>query len=141
CRHDRVRNSLGSRRARSGAARLTGEQGAWIAGALLFAVYLSSLAPDVTFWDAGEFIAAAHSLGIPHPPGTPLFVLLLNVWAKLFFFLPYAVRTNFFSAAVTALAGGVTARLVQRATGNGSMALASALAAGSMSSVWLNATE
>jgi len=110
-------------------------------GIILFVVYLLTLAPSVTFWDAGEFIAAAHSLGIPHPPGTPLFVLLLNVWAKLLFVLPYAMRTNLFSAVVTACAGGVTARLVQRATGNGSMALASGLAAGSMSSVWLNATE
>ena len=112
-----------------------------LAAAVLFAVYVLTLAPDVTFWDAGEFIAAAHSLGIPHPPGTPLFVLLENVWAKLLFFVPYAVATNLFSAAATACAGGVTARIVHRATGNGSMAFASAIAAGGMSSVWLNATE
>ena len=95
----------------------------------------------MTFWDAGEFIAAARTLGIPHPPGTPLFVLLENVWAKVLFFLPYAVATNLFSASCTALAAGVTARLVQRATGNGAMAFAAAVVAGSMSSVWLNATE
>ena len=100
-----------------------------------------TLAPDVTFWDAGEFIAAARTLGIPHPPGTPLFVLIANVWAKLLFFLPYAVATNLLSAAATALAVGLTARLVWRATGSGHMAFAAGVCAGGMSSVWLNATE
>ena len=112
-----------------------------VAGAVvLFGVYVLTLAPDVTFWDAGEFIAAAHSLGIPHPPGTPLFILLLNAWTRVFP-LPFAVATNLFSAVATACAAGITARLVRRATGDGSMAFAAAVAAGSMSSVWLNATE
>lgn len=142
-----MRNSLGSRRARSGAARVTGEQGAWIAGVLLFVVYLISLAPDVTFWDAGEFIAAAHSLGIPHPPGTPLFILLLNDWAKLFPFLPYATACNLFSAVCTAVAGGLAAALIghgprlERGRNDGWYVLGGVLCAGTMSSVQLNASE
>jgi len=64
----------------------------------VLAGYGLTLAPTVTFWDAGEFIAAAHSLGIPHPPGTPLYIFLLNVWARVVPFATFAVATNLFSA-------------------------------------------
>lgn len=120
---------------------LTAHRAAALAAVTLAAVYVATLAPSVTFWDAGEFIAAAHSLGIPHPPGTPLFVVALNAWARLFPFLPYAVATNLFSAVCTAAAGALTAWFVARATRQPMAGLAAALAAGGMSTVWSNATE
>ena len=75
--------------------------------ALVLTVFVLTLAPTVTFWDAGEFIAAAKTLGIPHPPGTPLFVMIAHVWAMLLPFGEYAVRTNLLSAILSAAAAGL----------------------------------
>jgi len=68
--------------------------------------YVLTLAPSVTFWDAGEFIAAARVLGIPHPPGTPLFVMIAHVWGLLVPFGEYAARTNLLSALLSAAGAG-----------------------------------
>ncbi len=65
-----------------------------------------TLAPTVTLWDAGEFITAAKVLGVPHPPGTPLFVLLGHVWADILRVGAYAWRTNLMSACFSAAGAG-----------------------------------
>ncbi len=65
-----------------------------------------TLAPTVTLWDAGEFITAANVLGIPHPPGTPLFVLLGNVWGSAVAIGGYAWRLNLMSACFSAAGAG-----------------------------------
>ncbi len=62
-----------------------------------FGVYLKTLCPTITFADSGELITASYLLGIPHPPGSPLYCLL----GKLFTFLPFgsiAYRVNLMSA-------------------------------------------
>jgi len=68
--------------------------------------YVVSLGPTVTFWDAGELIAAAKTLGIPHPPGTPLFVMIGHVWGALVPFGEFAQRTNLLSATLSAMGAG-----------------------------------
>ena len=70
---------------------------------LVFGSYVLTLAPTLTFWDAGEFIATSYSLGIPHPPGTPLFVLLGHVFGTLPLGIGFAAKTNLMSALVSSI--------------------------------------
>ena len=114
--------------------------GLWSA-ALLALLYTVTAAPGVTWWDAGEFIAAAHTLGIPHPPGTPLYVLIARAWSLVFAWLDTATAVNLLSGACTAAAAGVMAAMIARVTGRARRGIAAALCAGSMSTVWLSATE
>ena len=65
-----------------------------------------TLAPTVTLWDAGEFITASKVLGVPHPPGTPLFVLVGHVWADVVRIGQYAWRLNLMSACFSAAGAG-----------------------------------
>ncbi len=77
-----------------------------LGGAIVFlfvlAIYWITLAPSVSFWDSGEFIASSYTLAIPHPPGTPLYVILGRVFTLLPIF-SIAGRVNFLSALPAAL--------------------------------------
>jgi hypothetical protein len=46
--------------------------------------YGLTIARSLSFWDCGEYIAASNVLGIAHPPGNPLFVMLGRVFILLF---------------------------------------------------------
>lgn len=82
------------------------------------AVYLSTLAPGLTWAnsgsDGGDLITAAYTHGNAHPTGYPLYLLL----ARLFQTLPIgslAYRTNLMSAVFAALSAVLIYELVTRA--------------------------
>jgi len=114
---------------------------ALLVGTTLGLVYLATMAPGVTLWDAGEFASAVESLGIPHPPGTPLFVLVARAWRLLLPFLSTVLATNLLAVVSTAIAAAIAASLVARWTRNTLAAVGAGFAFGGMSTVWLNATE
>ncbi|MFH1699756.1 MAG: DUF2723 domain-containing protein [Candidatus Zixiibacteriota bacterium] len=62
-----------------------------IATIIAFIIYRLTVAQTLSYWDCGEFIASSHIMGNPHPPGTPLFMLV----GRFFDLLPIASDVAF----------------------------------------------
>ncbi len=77
------------------------------AAVLLFSaiVLFSTVQPSVSFWDCGEFTAAAYYLQVPHPPGAPFFTILGRIFSMIPFVTNIALRVNTIS--VLSSAGAV----------------------------------
>ena len=56
---------------------------AGIALVLSFVVYFLTMADTVPYWDSGEFIATSFILGVPHPPGSPLYLIIGRVFSMI----------------------------------------------------------
>jgi hypothetical protein len=103
-----------------------------------FVLYAYSLAQGLTWAhhgaDGGELIAAAVTNGVPHPPGYPLYTLLLRGWLGLLGIIAptteLAWRGNLFSALLAALSVGVTVVVALRIFRNRPLAWIWALLAG-----------
>src|SRR5207247_7254453 len=65
-------------------------------------LYSRTLAPTVTLVDSGELILVAQGLGVAHPPGFPLWIMLAHL-ASLVPLGNVAARINFSSALFAAL--------------------------------------
>lgn len=120
-----------------------------------FIVYMKTIAPTVSFWDCGEFIACSYILGVPHPPGAPFYLLIGRIFTLIPLATDIALRVNIISALTTALSVMltylITIRLIKLWRGEPrnledrillyAGGLIGALAFGYTDSIWFNAVE
>ena len=92
----------------------------WVASLVAGAVYFFTLAPTVTLEDSGELAVASDWLGVPHPPGYPIWTLLTWFFQWVFHWVQYNGHPNpawgvgLASAVSGAFACGLLALLVCR---------------------------
>jgi len=68
-----------------------------------FILYALTVAPTVSFWDCGEFVATSYTLGVPHPPGSPIFLVLGRFFTSIPVFDDISLRMNYMSVISSAL--------------------------------------
>jgi hypothetical protein len=85
-----------------------------IVSALVLVLYLLTLAPSTAMWDTSEYIAAAYTFGLPHPPGNPFFVILGRFFAILPIAPNVAMRINILAALCSAGAAGMWFLITER---------------------------
>ncbi|MDA1298254.1 MAG: DUF2723 domain-containing protein [Chloroflexi bacterium] len=93
-------------------AGLTRGRPVLVASIVLFlaavALYASTMAPGLSWenegGDGGDFLAAAHTWGIPHPTGYPTYIVLLRSFSELIWFGDEASQGNLFSVLAGAIA-------------------------------------
>ena len=81
-----------------------------------FIVYLRTMSHTLNFWDCGEFITTSYILGIPHPPATPMYVLVGRLASILPFGDGVAHRINMMSGLFAALATLIMFMLIMKVT-------------------------
>jgi tetratricopeptide (TPR) repeat protein len=111
----------------------------WIAFAsfvALFAIYAAGACRTIYVGDSGELVTAVYVLGIPHPTGYPLYVLLGKLWTVLVPVGSIALRMSLFSAACAATACALLFVAARRCGGDRLAALAAALSLAFSPSFW-----
>lgn len=108
---------------------------ATVAGAAVLALYLLTLSPTTAMWDASEYIAAAYTFGLPHPPGNPLFVIIGRVFSILPIAPDVAMRINVLAAVSSAIAAAVWYLVARRVAVRSGLGPASSRIAAALSTL------
>ena len=77
----------------------------WASFLIAAVVYLLTIEPTASFWDCGEFIASGYKLEVGHPPGAPIFMLLMRFFTML---APSKELIPIFANSMSALASAFT---------------------------------
>jgi len=107
---------------------------------MLLICYWLTLAPTITDPDSGELATAVHTMGVAHPTGYPLYLIV----GKLFDLLPLgepARRIAFFSAVSAAAGGGLLCWMLIALTGSGAAGVLGGLVLGLNWWVWPQANQ
>jgi hypothetical protein len=78
-----------------------------VAGLAVLAIYLTTLATSTAMWDTSEYLAAAYTFGLPHPPGNPFFVIVGHAFTLLPIAPNVAARVNVLAALSSATAAAM----------------------------------
>jgi hypothetical protein len=113
----------------------TRTQAALLGGAV-FVVYALGACRTIYVGDSGELVTAVYTLGIPHPSGYPLYVLLGKLWTLLVPLGSIAFRMSLFSAAAGAAAVALLYATLRRLGVEAASAATGALIAAFGPSFW-----
>jgi hypothetical protein len=113
----------------------------WAIGvsAMCLALYAPTLAPSVVAGDGGEFQMLAHVLGVPHPTGYPLYLLLSWAAAHLPVGGDVAFRVTLLGTVTAAASMGMFYLLLRELAVRRPLAALSALLLASAPRLWMHA--
>jgi len=111
---------------------------AWVLGGVFLVLYACTACPGVYWYDSAELVAAGVKLGVPHPPGYPLYVWTAHVVTRLP--VDPAFALNLLSASFSALNVALCYVLGRRLGTSMTGAIVAACCLGVGPTVWDNAT-
>jgi len=85
---------------------------AWAAFAFAAVIFMMTVEPTASFWDAGERLSVSYKLQIGHPPGAPLYQMMARMFSLLA--LGEVSRVAFWINAMSAFFGALTVSFVFR---------------------------